>query len=891
MNCFKFFKKCLLLSLALCTMFVSVPFTLPTGAENDDNIASNNMARIRAYDPAAAKDGKRLDTYSTYGYRIKLGAPFNRIAVTLYTWSWSTVTPQVTMSLFKWNGTYEETIKGTPVATTHFSKVNNDVAHNFSFDEQPAGEYVIALTDPVGCVGVRWRDSRVSKGYAYLGIDVEEAVDWEMTVSFTKTPVEPFPECELSNGATGDHPVPDEYVIPEDSLIYTHEVMPDTWVFTDGLGRKSLTNADVGDPREDKTLAMFFWTWHADSFAYRTPFPLQDISVQFPEAIRDKNHSVWDGINHHTYFWNESIYGFYRSTDEWVLRRQAELLANAGVDVVFNDHSNTDRIYREAYYTMYETWTDAMNDGVLTPKVSYLLPFHDAKYNKQQLTYIYYDIYRNNKYQNLWFYWDDKPMVIGIETAFQTVTSPLVEEVQEFFTFRRGQSKYLISDYKTRYGNWGWLAKAPQGYYYKDEASRREGIVEQISVGVAQNHNYVADALSLMSGNNVCGRSYTTDFQNRYEVEGREASKWGYNFAEQWERALRVDPQVVFVTGWNEWQSSRYQNWGSGETFQEQGFLDTFNDEFSRDIEPTKGDLKDHYYYQLVNFVRQYKGARPIPTPSGAATIDLAAGNEQWAKVEPYYAAYIGNTNDRDAQGYADLHYTETSGRNDIIGAQVARDDEYVWFHVECNEDITPYTDSLWMTLYIDCDEENQGWNTFDYVVNKSPAGEKTLVLEKFTDVDDYSKAEKVADVEYKVDGKYMTVKIAKADLGLTGNDYTINFAWTDNVHDEGDYSKYSGDIMDFYISGDVAPGGRFKYSYISTEENAVVKDDETTEGETANVEFDGSDVTDSTDNTTANTTDQGSDGGCKSTLSVGGAVVAAASAAGLFLKKREEDE
>ena len=62
---------------------------------------------------------------------------------------------------------------------------------------------------------------------------------------------------------------------------------------------------------------------------------------------------------------------------------------------------------------------------------------------------------------------------------------------------------------------------------------------------------------------------------------------------------------------------------------------------------------------------------------------------------------------------------------------------------------------------------------------------------------------------------------IKKSDLGISGDDFTINFSWTDNVHDKGDYQKFSGDIMDFYISGDVAPGGRFKYSYISTTENS----------------------------------------------------------------------
>ena len=91
-------------------------------------------------------------------------------------------------------------------------------------------------------------------------------------------------------------------------------------------------------------------------------------------------------------------------------------------------------------------------------------------------------------------------------------------------------------------------------------------------------------------------------------------------------------------------------------------------------------------------------------------------------------------------------------------------------------------------------------------------------MLEKFTG-NGYD-TEKVADVKYRVDGKTMTVEIPKSALGLEGNDYTVNFAWTDNVHDEGDYTKFSGDILDFYLSGDVAPGARFKFSYISTNEN-----------------------------------------------------------------------
>ena len=229
------------------------------------------------------------------------------------------------------------------------------------------------------------------------------------------------------------------------------------------------------------------------------------------------------------------------------------------------------------------------------------------------------------------------------------------------------------------------------------------------------NHDYKLGLLAAMNGYHIMGRSYTSSYQDRYEKEGASATLWGYNFSEQFDYALKVDPKVVFVTGWNEWVAGRYKTWIEGSAAAvENAFPDQCNDEFSRDLEPTRGDLRDNYYYLLVNYVRRYKGARPIPTPSQAATIDLGKGTEQWASVAPYYAAYIGNTGDRDADGYGSLHYTEYSGRNDIIGARVARDDDYVYFLAECNEEITPYTDPLWMVLYIDSDQSNQGWESFD---------------------------------------------------------------------------------------------------------------------------------------------------------------------------------
>ena len=210
-----------------------------------------------------------------------------------------------------------------------------------------------------------------------------------------------------------------------------------------------------------------------------------------------------------------------------------------------------------------------------------------------------------------------------------------------------------------------------------------------------------------------------------------------------------------------------------------------------------------------------------------------------------------------------------------------------MYFHVECAENITPYTDNLWMTLYIDSDQTNQGWETFEYVVNKSAASESTVVLEKFTG-NGYETA-KVADCAYTVDGRYMTVKVAKSDLGLSGNDYTINFSWTDNVHDEGDYEKFSGDIMDFYISGDVAPGARFKYSFVSTQQNATgeapTTEETTTEPTETETETDAA-TTDAP--ATEQETEPAAKNGCKS-AAVGAAVFAIVALGALVVSKKKD--
>ncbi len=745
-----------------------------------------------------------------YGIRLGFGGAFTAVEVSMPTWS--TSDSAATLSLYVWDTNYDITILSDPLVTQRFDPLRDNAYNKLTFDPLPAGEYFLRIHDVRGQVGVWVQDYSDNGSYVYTN-GSESRRDWDMRVTFVERPETPFYELEPQIVVEPEEPV----IIPEDSLSHQNEVMPDTWVFTDGLGRVSLTYAEVGAPREDKTLAMFYWTWHTKETASQGAVNTTELLKQYPDAKNDYNHQAWVGTGRYC-FWNEPIYGFYTTEDPWVLRKQAELLANAGVDTIFADNTNGGYTWRESYLVLYPTWEEAMkNGGVDVPKVSYLMPFGAHSGAVSQMNVIYHDIYKEGKYQDLWFYWDDKPMIMGLRNAVPE--GDIGKEIRNFFTWRAGQPEYRVNETSAK--TWGWLSVYPQALYsVKGPVGIKNGLIEQMSVGVAVNHNYVTKEITAMNGENVMGRSYTSDYPDRYEKEGPSASLYGYQFAEQFNYALEMDPEVIFVTGWNEWHAWRQPDpWGGENSKVNNALVDQFDNEFSRDLEPTKGELKDHYYYQFVNFARQYKGVNPIPEPGMNATIDLDAGQAQWKDITPYYEAYANNTGDRKSSGYGNLKYTETSGRNDLIGAQIARDNEYVYFNVECAEDITPYTDNLWMTLYIDSDQSSQGWETFEYVINKSAASKDTVVLEKFSG--NGYESTKVADCAYVVDGRYMTVKVAKSDLGLEGNDYTINFSWTDNVHDEGDYDKFSGDIMDFYISGDVAPGARFKYSFISTQQNA----------------------------------------------------------------------
>ena len=596
-----------------------------------------------------------------------------------------------------------------------------------------------------------------------------------------------------------------------------HKVDSSQWIAQDGLDRIVATNTQTGDIREDKIVAIFYWTWHGDFGNGQTAYNNQqniDKLIEMGKTERDyMTLSISElrklGIKTQMgpyHFWDEPIYGYYDGDDEWVIRKQAELLAAAGVDVVFFDNTNGTFTWRETALRVMKVFSEARSQGVDAPDVSFMFPFGPVDWSGTQMVELYNEIYKKGLYEDVWFKLDGKPMVMGWPGSLNSKDANVAEEIKKFFTFRSGIAGYTETE--SAVNQWGWLSRFPQAYFHNDK-----GEIEQMTVGTAVNHNYVKRIIAPMSlGENIIGRTWTS---RGYDTRP-DAILYGACLEEQWKNAIAVDPKIVFVTAWNEWVAMRIDNWPASPEQYQNCFVDQYNAEFSRDCEPSAGILKDHYYYQLTNYIRQFKGTNPIEKASWEKLIAVDGGYGQWNNVTPVYNDYFGLP-DRDFDGYKDpetgkkFHYTNDSGRNDIYDAKVARDYENIYFMVRTVEDLTPYTDAYWMRLYLDMGESDQNWENYEFILNKqNPKNETTATLEKFTG--DGFATEVVGEVTYCVKGNVLTVCIPKTMLGIPADalDFEFGFKWTDNTLEDGD-------IMQWYLNGDVAPVGRFNFCYTTT--------------------------------------------------------------------------
>ncbi len=566
-----------------------------------------------------------------------------------------------------------------------------------------------------------------------------------------------------------------------------------TWIATDDLGRTTPTGVEL---RPGKQTGMFYFLSRGGE---DTEF-LQDNTRIYTEYGLDglKEH-LSDPKRGGGYFWAEPYFGYYRSADAWVIRKHAYQLNAAGIDFIFLDFTNG-AYYPDALKLLLDTWLQIRREGGETP---YICVFCAGKYDAVMgaLRGSVYSDEGFEKYGELFYNYKGKPLLMA---GVGDDDSELGRWCREKFTVRDCWA------WRDEDGGWNWLQE------YRKSGSK----YLMINGGKGRDENGVFEELALCVGHHPTtskGRSYANA---KFPKVGDDLgfsldSGAGTGLASQFDAIMYFDPDLILITGWNEWTAGLSHE-PEGDTFAGSPslgfkFVDQFNTEYSRDAEPMRmrtGDgvgFGDNYYYQIAGYMRTYKGTGAVSKATGQAAIDLT-DKTAWESVGPLYGDNVGDTAWRSEEGYfTDHNYVNNTGRNDITGAKVSQDADCLYFTVSTARNIVTDGGRNWMNLFIDIDNDpSTGWEGFDLLLNRARDGHYVSVESLGNGWD----GEQIGKALYTLDGRDMVIRLSKKVAGIEGTANALRFKWADN-------STLSGNIMEFDDLGDAAPDGRFAYLYV----------------------------------------------------------------------------
>jgi len=560
------------------------------------------------------------------------------------------------------------------------------------------------------------------------------------------------------------------------------------WNAADSLGRSVQASDASSEVRANKTIGMFYFLWVDETIAKchwtEGPYDVTKILANLPEEdLKDTEASksnLW-APGHAMYFWSEPLFGYYNNKDPWVIRRHLMLLADAGVDFLVFDTTNY-VTYPATVAAICNVMKQIRAEGGRTPQITFMLNTETDKTAAK----LWNEVYGTGKYDELLFQLDGKPLMIGDPAQ---ITDPTIKEK---LTLRRAHWPFEMVNTQNA---WHWEAAYPQPYGWSIDANTPE----QVNVSVAQNLSREPKApVKFMSSGMARGRSFCNG-----KIEEDLATDEGRNFAEQWKRAYELDPPYVMITGWNEWIAGRW-DYGNGRGV----FVDQYNREYSRDIEPMKGGHFDAYYLQAVDGIRKYKGAPALPKFAAKKTIDLNGGFDQWQDVALTFSDWRNETVKRDFSGAGQTHYVNDSGRNDFVEFRATRDNKNFYFYAKTNADIqADALDGLCLLLNVD-KNLNTGFIGGDVLVGaKYESGKASLAKFDGAKVEEWSWKDSGA-VACKAEKNEIMFAVPFEALGLSANATfnDVEFKWLDNF--VGAVS-----VEDLYTTGDVAPESRFFFS------------------------------------------------------------------------------
>ena len=555
---------------------------------------------------------------------------------------------------------------------------------------------------------------------------------------------------------------------------------------TDALGRRLVTPSEAGLPKKDKYVGLFYLIWTDSLHGFHT-----DYDVTKAYACDPENPSL--GKHGDFCWWAEPETGYHVSDDVWQIKRDMRYFAMAGIDFIYLDFTNG-YIYEKSLRALLDACLELRAAGQMTP---YIVPWALAEADRNAPGYglvdIYEMFYKDEKYRDLWFYWEGKPLAMLKNDGKGGMSAFNSKELTDFFTFRISWPGYAWpgEEVGSGYKFWGdgWLANFEYFYGYTDDPGKSECV----GIGVAG----FATPGSGRSGHTYSQRQYLDRFLETPTMG--EGIMLGENFEEMLQKNPETD--VLIISRWNEWGAQNLN-------LLDFGFCDQFNREYSRDIEPMKGGYTDNYFYQMCNIIRRFKGVLPADEPT-PMTVDLTGSFDRWQSVAPVFYDFEGDTEFRDEPDVTlTFRYQNFTGRNDIVESRFTSDEGMVYAYVRTAAPITdPKEGKNWMLLFLDTDDnKSTGWEGYDFLVNYDVIDDSATTLCAYRN----NAWQEIGTVSYRVEGCEMMLAIPRSALGLTADTFTVNFHWLDNVTD-------IYDLHSWFTTGDSAPDRRNNYTLTFT--------------------------------------------------------------------------
>jgi Cys-rich repeat protein len=318
---------------------------------------------------------------------------------------------------------------------------------------------------------------------------------------------------------------------------------------------------------------IFYSTWHCIA-ANNTP--VHDIS----RVLAGEQSFGGYGVFH---YWGRPAAGYYcPSNSDAVLRQHAEQLRDAGIDFAFIDATNHAYVDARSHDTpgmilspldrLLAVWSTVPGAPRLVPWV----PVVEAGQSPTVYT-VDAMLQRLAAYPGMHFEYLGKPLVLITANAQYPVDAAREAELAASYTVRRMWGMFASNG-----ADWSFLQPCKASPTSSDPCDQRvassgDGI-EQISISVA----------------------YQQTFMN---VATATPKHRGLTLRKQFQRAFDwPETPIITITGWNEWIAQRQPCGHEAcpcSAYPDGCFIDQWDVEYNRDIEPGEDEMGD-YYYRLM---------------------------------------------------------------------------------------------------------------------------------------------------------------------------------------------------------------------------------------------------------------------------------------------------